>query len=205
VEINATTYQTIATSSAGIFKDKGSKFLSFAYPVKSEQEIKPIIDTIKKKYFDARHHCYAYRIGPEMKTFRANDDGEPSGTAGKPILGQIQSKNLTNILIVVVRYFGGTLLGTSGLIQAYKLSSADAIANAKIVECSVFSVYQVFFNYPELNSIMKIIKDYDLIMENPNYDLKCTLTLKVKKDYLQKVIPKLNVIENLTLNYITDN
>jgi uncharacterized YigZ family protein len=204
VEINATTYQTIEKASTGVFKNKGSKFLAFAYPVKTEQEIKLLMDGIKKEYFDARHHCFAYRLGPEKKVFRVNDDREPSGTAGKPILSQILSNDLTNILIVVVRYFGGTLLGTSGLIQAYKLSSADAITNAKIVACSVFATYQVFFTYTELNMVMKYIKDYDLICENPEFDLKCTCILKIKKEIINNVLPKLSTLENVTLNYLGD-
>ena len=127
-------YRTIKTLSQGLYKDKGSKFMAFAYPVSEQESIKPIIDDIKKTYHDARHHCYAYMIGYQRQIWRANDDGEPSGTAGKPILGQINSAELTNILIVVIRYFGGILLGTSGLINAYKCAAADAISNAEIVE-----------------------------------------------------------------------
>jgi uncharacterized YigZ family protein len=204
VEIIATTYRTLDAPSQGIFKDKGSKFLSFAYPVKSEKEIKIFIDHIKKDYFDARHHCYAYQLGVDKKVYRINDDGEPSGTAGKPIYGQIQSNNLTNILIIVVRYFGGTLLGTSGLIQAYKQSSSDAIGKAKIIECSVYSKYNCQFNFQDLNSVMKIIKDYDIIIENQLFDLNCSVILKIKKQNLQNILNKIKNIDNVNVTYICD-
>lgn len=204
MEIRATTYKTIIGNSTGIFKDKGSKFLSFAYPVKTENEIKYILDSIKKEYFDARHHCYAYRLGAEKKIFRLNDDGEPAGTAGKPIFGQIQSFDLTNLLIVVVRYFGGTLLGTSGLIQAYKISSANAIENAKIQECQVFSVYSCSFNYIVLNDVMKLVKDYNIPTSNQNFNLNCSLDLKIPKEQVQTVLPKLKKTESITIDYLYD-
>lgn len=204
MEIQVITYKTIAEPATGIFKDKGSKFLSFVFPVKTEQEIKPVIDRIKKEYFDARHHCYAYRLGPEKLVYRTNDDGEPSGTAGKPIFGQIQSYDLTNILIVVVRYFGGTLLGTSGLIQAYKLSTADAITNAKIIECNVFSVYSVNFDYADLNKVMKICKDFNLTFNNSIFDIKSSITLNIKKEHHDQVMAKLQTIEPIEIKYLYD-
>lgn len=204
MENTVTTYYTIEKPSNGIFKDKGSKFLSFAYPVNNEEIIKKTIEKIRKEYFDARHHCYAYRLGPDKLLYRFNDDGEPSGTAGKPIYGQIQSNNLTNILIVVVRYFGGTLLGTSGLIQAYKLSSADAIAHANIIELSVLSNYKCVFNYIDLNPLMKIVKDYEIITENQWFDLNCSLNLKIKKSVLSTVLSKIKNIESIQLQYIGD-
>lgn len=184
------TYFTIKEPSQGLFKDKGSRFLSFAYPVSNDKEIKPLVDSLKKTYFDARHHCYAYRLGADKLTFRANDDNEPSGTAGKPILGQIAARDLTNILIVVVRYFGGTLLGTSGLIQAYKNASADAIANATIVERSVFAVYQLSFNYQQMNDVMKVIKDFDLLSFDQNFELACTLKVKIRLSMVETVLQK---------------
>jgi uncharacterized YigZ family protein len=204
LEVQVLTYKTIAESSTGMFKDKGSKFLSFAFPVKTEQEIKPIIDRIKKEYFDARHHCFAYRLGPEKQIFRTNDDGEPSGTAGKPIFGQIQSNDLTNILIVVVRYFGGTLLGTSGLIHAYKHSSADAIANANVIECNVYSVYTVNFDYADLNKIMKICKDFNLSFSDSVFDLKSSITINIKKAHHDQVLAKLQTIEQCDIIYLHD-
>jgi len=204
LEVQALTYKTISESSVGFFKDKGSKFFSYAFPVKTEQEIKPIIDRIKKDYFDARHHCYAYRLGPDKIIYRVNDDGEPSGTAGKPIFGQIQSNDLTNILIVVVRYFGGTLLGTTGLIQAYKLSSANAIANSKIIECNVFSVYKLCFDYADLNKVMKLCKDLNLVYVNPVFDLKSSIILNIKKEFLEKALTKLHTFESIEITYLYD-
>jgi len=197
-----TSYRTIDKPSSGIFKDKGSKFLSFAYPVKDEQTIKAILDKTKKDFYNARHHCYAYRLTPYMTLYRSNDDGEPSGTAGKPILGQIQSNNLTNVLIVVVRYFGGTLLGTGGLIQAYKLSSADAIQNAKIIDCPVVSTYKLGFAYPQMNEVMKIIKEFDLETQNTVLDLKCSYVLKMKKEVEDNALAKLKNIKPIDISYI---
>ncbi len=155
----ADSFLTISTSSEGLYKDKGSKFLSFAFPVKSVDCVKEILDEYRRRYFDARHVCYAYMLGEQRDIYRSNDDGEPSGTAGKPILGQINSYNLTDILIIVVRYFGGILLGTSGLITAYKSAAKDAIDNAQIVECQIMRHYKISFPYALVNDVMRIIKD----------------------------------------------
>jgi uncharacterized YigZ family protein len=205
LEDTITSYFTIKKYTSGIFKDKGSKFLSFAYPVKSETEIKSIVDSLKKEYFDARHHCYAYRLGAEMKNFRANDDGEPSGTAGKPILGQIQSYNLTNILIVVVRYFGGTLLGTSGLIQAYKHASIDAISQSEIIEVPVSSIYQVQFGYSVMNDVMKIIKEFNLEILNNNLNMNCSIDIRIKKENKEQILFKLSKIDSIDLILLTED
>ena len=172
-------YKSIAAPSKGIFKDKGSKFLAFAYPVESEEEAKAIISNLKREYFDARHHCYAWRLGLLGDRWRANDDGEPSSTAGKPILGQIVSNGLSDILIVVVRYFGGTLLGTSGLINAYKSASADAIAAAKVAEKIATARYRINFDYAQMNAVMKIMKDFHLPVELPSFGDECTLETSV--------------------------
>jgi len=155
-------YKTIKAKSEGLFKDKGSKFLSYAFPVETEEEIKEILIQIKKEHHSARHHCYAWRLGTEEITFRANDDGEPSSTAGKPILGQLLSFELTNILVVVVRYFGGTLLGTGGLINAYRTAAAEAIKNAKTVTRVVEDKFTLKFTYNEMNDVMQIIKQENL-------------------------------------------
>lgn len=195
-------YYTISQLSKGIFKDKGSKFLSFAYPVKEEGEIKEILFDVKKEFFDARHHCYAYRLGAEKLVFRSNDDGEPSGTGGRPIFGQIISKDLTNILIVVVRYFGGTLLGTSGLTNAYKIAAADAISNAEIVEKFVYASYQITFDYQQMNQVMKIVKDYDLETSDQQFEMVCYLVIQVKLRETDLVLSKLNVIEGLKTKYL---
>jgi len=153
------TYQTIEKYAEGTFRDRGSKFIGRAYPVCTEEEAKKILVEIRKKYHDANHHCYAYRIGFDKSIFRTNDDGEPSGTAGRPIFGQIQSKDLTNILIIVTRYFGGTLLGVSGLINAYKTTAAEAIGNAIIVTRNVHEVYEITYDYAIMNAVMKTLKD----------------------------------------------
>ena len=151
-------YQTIAEVSSGIFKDKGSKFLAFAYPVQTEEEVKQIISSLKKEHHSARHHCYAWRMGTENIVYRTNDDGEPSSTAGKPILGQLLSFNLTNTMVVVVRYFGGTLLGVSGLINAYKNAAADALSNAKIIQKRIETTWALLFTYHEMQDVMNLIK-----------------------------------------------
>lgn len=196
------TYRTIKDSSRGIFKDKGSKFLAFAYPVVTEAEIKLLVDHLRKEYFDARHHCYAYRLGAEKLMFRANDDNEPSGTAGKPILGQIVSNDLTNILIVVVRYFGGTLLGTTGLINAYRNASADAITNATIVEKQVFAVYQLSFDYQHVNYVMKIVKDYDLSIFDQNFELTCSLKVKFRLSMVESMLQKFSPLYGIEADYL---
>lgn len=152
-------YHTLAGPAEAIYKEKSSKFLAYAYPVESEEEIRTLLDALRKKYYDATHHCYAWRLGPHGETFRTNDDGEPSGTAGKPILGQLLSNELVNCLIVVVRYFGGTKLGVSGLIGAYKESAAEAIRAAEIVERTVDTVVEVEFSYLAMNDVMRVVKE----------------------------------------------
>ena len=173
-------FKSISSPSKGIYKDKGSKFLSFAYPVTSEAEAKTLIASLKKEYFDARHHCWAYRLVHTGEVFRYNDDGEPSSTAGKPIYGQILSNELSDILIVVVRYFGGILLGTSGLIVAYKSAAADAIANAQIIEKIATVRCRVEFDYLQMNAVMKCLKDFQLTPQNTIYDNGCSLEVDVR-------------------------
>ena len=173
-------YKSIASASKGIYKDKGSKFLAFAFPVTTLSQVKDLVAGIKKEYFDARHHCWAYRLGHTGEQFRYNDDGEPSSTAGKPIYGQILSNGLSDILIVVVRYFGGILLGTSGLIVAYKSAAADAIANATIIEKTATVRLKVEFNYLQMNAVMKCLKDFQLTPQNTVYDNGCSLEVDVR-------------------------
>ncbi len=175
------TYKTIDSKSEGYFRDKGSRFLAFAYPVQNEEDISEILASLKKEYHNARHHCYAWRLGTEVITFRANDDGEPSSTAGKPILGQLLSNELTNILVVVVRYFGGTLLGTGGLINAYRTATADAISNAKIITGFIEDKYKLKFSYKEMNDVMQIIKQENLNVLNTRFELDCELDFSVRK------------------------
>ncbi len=195
-------YKTIAANSNGLFKDKGSKFISYAYPVYSEEEIKKHINTIKEKYYDARHHCFAWQLGTDGLRYRANDDGEPSGTAGKPIHGQIKSHELTNILIIVVRYFGGTKLGVPGLIHAYKEASIDVLRNAEIIEKTVDDVYGVKFDYEAMNNVMKIIKDEDLNVTKREFDLNCYIEFHHRQSDIDKIISRLNDIEGVDCEYI---
>ncbi len=175
------TYKTIEKSGEGYYKDKGSKFLSYAFPVFSEEEIKEKIFFLKKEHHSARHHCYAWRLGTEEITFRANDDGEPSSTAGKPILGQLQSFDVTNILIVVVRYFGGTLLGVSGLINAYKNAAIDVLNKTEIVTKTIERHFRLHFEYPVLNDVMNIIKQENYNIRNTDFGIDCKLDFSVRK------------------------
>ena len=175
------TYKTIAHPSEGIYKEKGSKFLAFAYPVHTIEDVKRHLDQLRKDYFDARHHCYAYILGPHKDAFRANDDGEPSGTGGRPIHGQLLSADLTDTLIVVVRYFGGILLGASGLANAYKTAARDAIDHATIVERTIDCRYRLSFQYENTNDVMRILKDFNIKPENPQYDMQCSLEATVRQ------------------------
>ena len=175
------TYRTIAAPAEGLYKETGSKFLAFAFPVRTTDEVKEHLDALRKQYFDARHHCYAYILGANKDAWRANDDGEPSGTGGRPIHGQLLSADLTDTLIVVVRYFGGILLGASGLANAYKTAARDAIDHAEIVERTIDVRYRLRFEYALMNDVMRIIKDFDLKPENQHFDLDCTLDLSVRQ------------------------
>ncbi len=174
-------FNTIEKESKGYFKDKGSKFYSFAFPLQNEEKVKDIIAGLKKKHHGARHFCYAWRLGTENIRFRANDDGEPSSTAGKPILGQLQSFDITNILIVVVRYFGGTLLGVSGLINAYKNAAIDVLKNAKILIKVIETRYKVSFTYNEMNEVMHLIKQENYTIVNTDFMENCSLIFSVRK------------------------
>ena len=175
-----------------MFKAKGSKFFSFAFHVESGEEAMEEVKKMRKEFFDARHVCFAYMLGEERQNFRVNDDGEPSGTAGKPILGQINSNNLTNILIIVVRYFGGTLLGVSGLINAYKTAAAEAIANAQIVETDIEITLKIICNYENIGLVMKLIKDFELTILEQTQNLTCEFMVICKKKFLEKLLNKTN-------------
>lgn len=180
-------YQTIEAKSEGLFKDKGSRFLAFAYPVNSENDVREIIAGLRKEHHGARHFCYAWRIGTENINFRANDDGEPSSTAGKPILGQLISYNLTNILVVVVRYFGGTLLGTSGLINAYKSSASEALKNAVIIQKTIETEITIAFTYKEMAEVMNAIKHENLTILQTSFEEKCWLRCSVRKNNASRI------------------
>ena len=184
-------YRTIQQSSEGSYKEKGSKFLGFAFPVQSEGEVKQKITDLKKKFFDARHHCYAYMLGADKMKHRAFDDGEPNHSAGDPILGQIRSKNLTNVLVVVVRYFGGVKLGVGGLISAYKMAAENALNNSRVIEEEVLKKYFIFYPYVSSPDVMKLIKEYELEITNQFFGDECkldvTLPLRLNKEFEEKV------------------
>ncbi|WP_251623044.1 IMPACT family protein [Odoribacter lunatus] len=192
-------YKTIEARAEGLYKEKGSRFIAFAFPVYTEGEIKTILGELRGKYYDARHHCYAYRLGADKLRFRANDDGEPSSTGGKPILGQIVSHDLTNILIVVVRYFGGIKLGVSGLINAYRTAAADAIGQATIVEKVEEEIIRIKFSYAVLNDVMRVIKEADINVLERNFELECRMILSLRRQGIDAVIRKLQQIESFTL------
>lgn len=174
------TFKSLEAPSEGLYKEKGSKFLAFAYPVTSEEEIKQHLERIRKEYYDARHHCYAYRLGLEGNVWRMNDDGEPSSTAGRPIFGQIQSAGLSDILIVVVRYFGGIKLGVPGLINAYRSAAADAVAHGRIVEKTATETFAVTFDYTGMDRVMKVMKDMGLSPSRFDTGNECRLEMRVR-------------------------
>ena len=190
-------YRTVNAIAEGLYKEKGSRFISFIYPVKSEEEIKDIVTGLKTKYYDARHVCWAYMLGHQRVDFRSNDNGEPSGTAGKPILGQINSFGLTNILIVVIRYFGGIKLGTSGLIVAYREAAAEAIRANEIIECLVEDEIRVAFEYPFLNDVMRIVKEDNVTIISQYFNLDCDMTLRVRRSAVDYLRSRLAKVESL--------
>ena len=191
-------FKTIEGQAEGIYKEKGSRFIALAYPVTREEEIRDIIAGLKEKYYDARHHCYAWRLGAAKTHFRANDDGEPSSTAGKPILGQIQSNDLTNILIVVIRYFGGIKLGVSGLINAYREAAADALRNALIIEKTVDEQLRIHFSYMVMNDVMKILKEEEPEVLKRNFEMECDMLLSIRQKDMPALRARLEKIESLT-------
>jgi len=186
--------------SEGLYKEKGSKFIAFAHPVNTVDEAKAYLEKYRKDYYDARHVCYAYSIGPEGEEYRANDDGEPSGTAGRPILGQIQSFGLTNILVVVIRYFGGTLLGTGGLVVAYKAATAAALTAAVIMEKTVNQDFKFRFEFPFMNDVMRIVKNLDAQIVEQGYEMDCIMHLRIRKNDAPRLEAALEKVE--TLQYI---
>lgn len=190
-------YKTIKSPSEGTYTEKRSKFLAFAFPVSSVDEVKQLVADYQKKYYDARHVCYAYMLGAERKEFRANDNGEPSGTAGKPILGQINSNELTDILIIVVRYFGGVKLGTSGLIVAYRQAAAEAITSAEIIEKTVDEDVTFFFEYPFMNDVMRIVKEENPQIVAQGFDNDCSMTLRIRKDSMPRLRARLEKVSSL--------
>jgi uncharacterized YigZ family protein len=196
------TYRTITKPAEGVFKDRGSKFIAFAYPITSESEIKPIVTKLKTEHTKANHHCWAMRLSPDRSVFRVNDDGEPSGTAGRPILNVLLSHNITNVLIVVVRYFGGTLLGVPGLINAYKCAAEDAVKAADIVEKVVCDVYSVQFDYPLMNEVMRVIKQEGLEVLQQQMDSGCDIHVGIRKSAVERVVPILQHLHGVKILWV---
>lgn len=196
------TYQTIIQASEGVFRDKGSKFIAYTYPIKSETEVKEITAKLRAEHSKARHFCWAIRLTPDRNVHKFNDDGEPSGTAGRPILNALLSADVTNILVVVVRYFGGTLLGVPGLINAYKTATVEALNAAEIVTKTVNDVYELEFDYLMMNDVMRVVKDEQLNILSQNFDTYCKLSFEVRKASLNQVMGKFDKIEGLKTVYL---
>jgi len=195
------TYRTIENPCEGIFRDRGSKFLAYAFPINIEAEIKGIVSGLKSEHPKANHHCWAMRLGIDRSVFKLNDDGEPSGTAGRPILNTLLSRDLTNILVVVVRYFGGTLLGVPGLINAYKQATEDALNQAVVIEKTVNDVYTVTFDYLQMNDVMHIVKQDDLIILSQQFDNSCVMHISVRKMQVNQVLSKFSKIDGVKATY----
>ena len=197
-------YKTIKTPSEGFFKDRGSKFFGYAYPITSEQELKLKIEELKKEHHTARHHCYAYRLKQDYSVYRANDDGEPTNAAGKPILGQIDAKELTNVGVVVVRYFGGTKLGVGGMMNAYKTAALEALNNTEIIECTIDEEFEISFGYPEMNTVMRFIKDLGVEIIRQKMEMDCKIIFAIRKKEAQKAQDKFTGLKNISIKKVDD-
>jgi len=195
-------YKEIKSATTGFYKEKGSKFIAFAFPVHSEDNVKEKLEKVKKLEHSARHHCYAYILNPDKSVQRANDDGEPSSTAGKPILGQILSNDLTNTLIVVVRYFGGVKLGVAGLIRSYKTAALEAVSNSEIITKIIKEQFAVSFKYPQMNDVMRLVKEYNLEVVNTDFQIECKLIFAVPKSKAELVVQSYKKNHELRIEYI---
>ena len=202
--ISDDTYRTITANSRLIYKEKNSKFISLAIPVSAEIEVNERLRAIKKEFHNANHHCFAYRLGSDKKIFKYSDDGEPSGTAGKPIFGQILSFDLTNILIVIVRYFGGTKLGVSGLINAYKTAARNLLTDSIITTMTIDEDYDIFFDYKSVNSVMKILKDFNVKPFNSNFENGCFVRISVRKNESTRLISRLCNIKDISISLVKE-
>jgi uncharacterized YigZ family protein len=196
------TYLTIKAFSQGMYKEKGSRFIALAYPVSTQEAIKNILDSVRKEHHSARHHCFAWVLGKKRETFRISDDGEPSGSAGRPIMGQINSSELTDILIVVVRYFGGKLLGVSGLINAYRSAAESAINNSEIVELIIQDYFELVFPYSSINDVMKVIKDEDISQSKQKFEIECKMTINFRSSARERILSSLSRINGLNFRHI---
>lgn len=196
------TYLTIKGKGEGLYKEKGSKFIALAYPVITEDEIKIILANLRKEYHDARHYCYAYQLGADKKKFRANDDGEPVNSAGQPILGQIKSNNLTNVVVIVIRYFGGKLLGVSGLINAYRTAAADALSDTKIITKTIRDLYELTFAYTIINDVMRLIEEEKLTIVKQTFEADCTIRIGVRLSKSEAIKKRIEKSPEVTIQYI---
>lgn len=197
------TYKTIAAASEEVlYKEKNSKFFGYAFPVTSEEEIKEILERLRKEHFSARHWCYAYQIGTEKIQYRANDDGEPNNSAGMPIYGQIQSFEVTNVLVVVVRYFGGVKLGVGGLITAYKVTAQMALENSEIVERTIDKHFIISFDYANMNKVMRIIKEKNLQIVSQKMEMDCEIEISIRKKNVQNLLDTFENLYEIKLNEI---
>ncbi|RVU00799.1 YigZ family protein [Mucilaginibacter limnophilus] len=196
------TYNTIDKPAEGLFTDRGSKFIAYAYPITTDSEVKTLLQQVKTEHPKARHHCWAMRLTPDRSVFRINDDGEPSGTAGRPILNTMLSHNITNVFIVVVRYFGGTLLGVPGLINAYKTAANEAVKNANVISKTVNDIYQIEFDYLQMNEIMRIIKDENLNVIKQEFDNQCAVTLSVRQMQVNTVTAKFGALDGVKIKFL---
>ncbi|HEY8927951.1 MAG TPA: YigZ family protein [Mucilaginibacter sp.] len=195
------TYRTIEKPAEGLFRDRGSKFLAFAFPVVNEVELKEYLNQLRSLHPKANHHCWAMRLTPDRSVFRLNDDGEPSGTAGRPILNTLLSHDITNVAVVVVRYFGGTLLGVPGLINAYKVATEDALKQAAVVQKTVNDVYTVQFNYLQMNDVMRIVKEEGIAILTQDFDNNCTITITIRKTQVNQALAKFDKVDSVTVKY----
>lgn len=196
------TYKTLKVPAEGLFKDKGSKFLSYAYPISAETQVKDIVALLRSQHVKARHFCWALRLTPDRSIFKIQDDGEPSGTGGRPILNALLSADITNVLIVVVRYFGGTLLGVPGLINAYRTAANEAIVAAQIVVRTINDVYQISFPYESINDIMRIIKDQEPKVLSQEFDSQCVIKIEIRKSLLNQTLARLHKIDFIKIEYL---
>jgi len=199
------TYRTLAASATGEFRDRGSKFLAFAFPIRSEEEAKNHLQTLRNDHPRANHHCYAWRLGLDKNHYRASDDGEPAGTAGRPILNTLYSQELTNVLVVVVRYFGGTLLGVPGLINAYKLATQDALRHATVVEKTLSEVYRIDVGFERLNEVMRLIREQQLTVRSQSFAAGCQLEIELRRTLVNAVVGRLENIQGVRVTFVPGN
>lgn len=196
------TYQTITEPAEGFFKDRGSKFFSYAYPITEEADAKAWLHVLRELHPKAVHHCYAYRLGQDRMSYRQSDDGEPAGTAGRPILNVLYSQDVTNVLVVVVRYFGGTLLGVPGLINAYKTGAESALSEAVKIRKHLFSTYEIKFAYVQMNDVMRIVKELDLPVVRQNFEMECSLVVEVRSTLVERFMTRTGLVLGITTKEI---